>query len=195
MNKECLSMHFSIISGEKTMYHPYPKNNPLLRKALYEAYSKKCAYCGDLMQPKNMHVDHILATNSKKDGDPEVNRYLDELMQNGFILDSIENYRPSCSACNLSKNNSNFSVANMRFFHDEAKRKSSKVLAIISKYKDKEISFDEFDPDYDYWEKIDFSYQKDISEAIAGYRLQPCHVRACPRLPQVEEIQKKIINC
>ena len=98
------------------MYHPYSKSDPLVRKALYEAYSKKCAYCGDLIQPKNMHVDHILATNSKKTDDDEFNQYIDELMSDGFVLNSIENYRPSCAACNLKKNNRNFNVASLRFF-------------------------------------------------------------------------------
>ena len=174
------------------MYHPYSKSDPLVRKALYEAYSKKCAYCGDLIQPKNMHVDHILATNSKRMDDDEFNEYIDELMSDGFVLNSIENYRPSCAACNLKKSNRNFSVANLRFFHGEAQSSAAKVLSILTRLKDQTISFDEFDPDYDYWEKIDFSHQKDISEAIAGYRLQPCHVCACPRLTQVEEIKKKL---
>ena len=174
------------------MYHPFSKNDPLVRKALYEAYSKKCAYCGDLIQPKNMHIDHILATNAKKENDIKFNRYIDELMSDGFLLDSLENYRPSCASCNLKKNNENFSVANLRFYHEEAQKKAIKALSILDKYKDQQISFDEFDPDYDCWEKIDFSRQKDISEAIAGYRLQPCHVQACPRLSQVESIKKRL---
>ena len=174
------------------MYHHYSKNDPLVRKALHEAYSKKCAYCGDLIQPKNMHVDHILATNAKKTDDSDFNQYIDELNNDGFIVDSIENYRPSCAACNLKKNNKNFSVATLRFYHHEASEKSSKVLSIIAQYQTQDVSFDCFDPDYDYWEKIDFSHQKDISEAIAGYRLQPCHVCACPRLKQVEDIKKRL---
>lgn len=174
------------------MYHHYSKNDPLVRKALYEAYTKKCAYCGDLIQPKNMHIDHILATNAKKSDDSDFNQYMDELNNDGFILDSIENYRPSCASCNLKKNNNNFNVATLRFFHNEARSKSSKILSIIEQYQKQSLSFDCFDPDYDYWEKIDFSHQKDISEAIAGYRLQPCHVCACPRLKQVEDIKKRL---
>lgn len=177
---------------EKNMYHPYSKDNPLVRKALYEAYSKKCAYCGDLMQPKNMHVDHILATNAKKSDDAELNQYIDELNSTGFILDSIENYHPSCASCNLKKSNRNFNVGNLRFFHNQAQDKLSKVLKIIEQHQSQEVSFADFEPNYDYWEQIDFSYQKDISEAIAGYRLQPHHVSACPRLAQVEEIKKRL---
>lgn len=174
------------------MYHPYSKDDPLLRKAIYNAYSKKCVYCGDYILPKNLHIDHILATNAKDTNDKEMNNYLDELSQDGFILDSIENYIPSCAACNLKKGNRNFNVSNLRFYHDEAKKKASTILKNIDKYKNQNIDFEPFDPDYEYWEKIDFSKQKDISEAIAGYRLQPCHVIACPRLMQVEEIKQTL---
>lgn len=174
------------------MYHPYSKNDPHVRKALYEIYSKKCYYCGDLIKPKNMHVDHILATNSQKENDAEFNQYLDELLRGGFVVDCIENYLPTCAACNLTKSNRNFSVANLRFFHGEAQKRADRIVREINKYNNQQISFDDFDPDYDYWEKIDFSHQKDISEAIAGYRLQPCHVIACPRLLQVEEIKKRL---
>lgn len=118
--------------GAIVMYHRYSKSDPLVRKALYEAYSNKCAYCGDLIQPKNMHVDHILATKAKKEDDIEFNRYIDELMKDGFIIDSIENYRPSCASCNLTKSNRNFDVSNLRFYHSQAKEKSAKVLSIIN---------------------------------------------------------------
>lgn len=174
------------------MYHSFSKNNPLVRKALYEAYLRKCAYCGDLMQPKNMQIDHILATKAKKVNDTDFNNYIDELMRDGFELDSIENYCPSCASCNLKKNNRNFSVDNLRYFHSEAKDKAEKVLSIINKFQNCQVSFDEFEPEYDCWEKVDFSRQKDIAEAIAGYRLQPCHVCACPRLTQVEDIKKML---
>ncbi|WP_298536001.1 hypothetical protein, partial [uncultured Methanobrevibacter sp.] len=106
--------------------------------------------------PKNMHVDHILATNAKKTDDSDFNQYIDELNNDGFIVDSIENYRPSCAACNLKKNNKNFSVATLRFYHHEASEKSSKVLSIIAQYQTQDVSFDCFDPDYDYWEKTKF---------------------------------------
>ena len=87
------------------MYHHYSKNDQYLRKALYEEYDKKCFYCGDTLQPKNMHVDHILASNYQHNSDETFNDYLNELIQNGFIFDCVENYFPTCSSCNLKKNN------------------------------------------------------------------------------------------
>lgn len=43
------------------MYHEYNKANWKVRKALYETYKHKCTCCGDVILPKNMHVDHIYA--------------------------------------------------------------------------------------------------------------------------------------
>ena len=174
------------------MYHSYSKDNPYLRKALYEAHKHKCVYCGDLIIPKNMHVDHILATNAELNNDTDLNKYIKELNENGFIIDSIENYMPSCSSCNLRKNNRNFSVGNFRFFHQLALENAEKVLSYIEDYKIKNCDFPDYNPDYDYWEKIDFVNQHDISYAISGYRLTDADVVACPRLKQVEEIKKQL---
>jgi len=44
------------------VYHKANKDNQYVRKALFESFQHKCAYCGDLVKPKNMHVDHILAS-------------------------------------------------------------------------------------------------------------------------------------
>ena len=52
-----------------------------------------------------MHVDHILPTNKADINDEEVKQYIEELEKDGFIQDSIENYLPVCSACNLKKSN------------------------------------------------------------------------------------------
>ena len=93
-----------------------------------------------------MHVDHILATNAKKSDDNDFNQYIDELNNDGFILDSIENYRPSCASCNLKKNNKNFNVATLRFYHNEARSKTSKIISIIEQYQKQSVPFDCFDP-------------------------------------------------
>lgn len=110
------------------MYHQYSKSNTYLRKAIYEEYGKKCYYCGDLVMSKNMHIDHILATNSKREDDQEFNDYLEELYQSGFVIDSIENYLPTCASCNMKKNNRNLSVGNLRYYHDMARTKSASIL-------------------------------------------------------------------
>lgn len=174
------------------MYHSYSKDNTYLRKAIYEVYKHKCVYCGDLILPKNMHVDHILATKAEMNNETALNQYMQELNTDGFIIDSVENYIPSCSSCNIKKNNRNFNVNNFRYFHQLALENSEKILSYIEDYKKKNCDFPDYNLDYDYWEKIDFVNQHDISYAISGYRLTDADVVACPRLKQVEEIKKQL---
>ena len=122
------------------VYHKLSRRDPYLRKALFEVYAEKCAYCGDLLQPKNMHVDHILAARAKASNDVDFNAYLDELRGKGFDTknpDYIENYFPTCPGCNLKKNNRNFLARNLRAFHDEAEQKTQDILKKIEQYKAK----------------------------------------------------------
>lgn len=133
------------------MYHYYKKENPYLRRALYEAYGKKCVYCGEELRPKDMQVDHILATNAIKSDDQELNQYLEELRANGFDTekpDYIENYILCCASCNLNKNNQTFEVSNLRFYHDMAEKKTEKILSLIEKHK-KGTDVSDFTPEND----------------------------------------------
>lgn len=174
------------------MYEKIDKSVPKLRKAIYESHKHKCAYCGDLVQPKNMQVDHILATNAKSSKDSEFNNYLAELDSKGFVLDSIENYLPACPSCNNKKNNRNFNTGNIRFFHQIAFDHAEDVKAKMEKYAEDDDSFPKYDPTFDCWEEVDFCNQRGIAHAISGYRLTSKDVRACPRLKQVEIIKKHL---
>ena len=78
------------------MYHPYKKESTYLREALYKAYNNKCFYCGASLELRHMHVDHILPTNRAETDDEEIKQYFQELEQEGFVQDSIENYVPTC---------------------------------------------------------------------------------------------------
>lgn len=178
-------------SEEQMAFHRYPKDNPRVRKAIYEAYNHRCVYCGDLLQPKNMHVDHILASKAEKSTDPEFNKYLEELFQSGFSVDSLENYLPSCQSCNTKKNNKNYTVSNLRFFHQCAFNNVEKVVTTINRYSS-DLYFPQERFHSDCWEELNFANQRDISYAISQYRLGPSDVVACPRLAQVEEIKKKL---
>lgn len=174
------------------MYHPYRKNNTLLRQALIDVYHHKCVYCGTLLQPRYMQVDHIIPSNPEPLQGDDLIRYLDELEQEGFISDSIENYLPSCSACNDRKNNQVYSVASLRYFHELAIRNSDEVLKRIAEIRERgpERFYEPLDPCI--WEEISFDYQRSISYAIMGYRLSPKDVEACPRFPQVERVKKQL---
>lgn len=118
------------------MFHPYRKDSSYLRTALFSVYKEKCVYCGRKIQQRDMHVDHVLPSNIGICNDDEVKQYLIELENSGFISDSIENYLPSCPACNISKNNHVYSAATLRFLHAKAKAHAEEILQRISKQKD-----------------------------------------------------------
>ncbi len=173
------------------MYHPFNKNSSYLRSALLKAYKEKCPYCGTLLQARYMHVDHILPTNKPSNIDDEMALYICELEGKGFILDSIENYLPSCSSCNIQKSNRIFEVSNLRYFHEMALRHTDDVLRFIEEARCKKEYF--FEPvDVSLWRLLDFSYQRDISHAIMGYRLTDADVVSCPAFPQVEKSEKQL---
>lgn len=174
------------------MFHPYRKDSSYLRTAMFISYRKKCVYCGCVMQQRNMHVDHIVPSHRDKIYDEEVQKYFSELDTSGFVVDVIENYLPSCPACNIAKNNHIFTAANLRYYHEMARVHVNEILQIIAKLESegKETFFEP--PNEEVWETVDFSYQRGIAYAIMGYRLTPADVKTCPRSPQVEKIKRQL---
>lgn len=113
------------------MYHPCRKNNIQLRTAIFRSYNEKCAYCGRTIQQRDLHIDHILPVHREHCDDQELTAYLEELSCSGFVEDSIENYLPSCPACNIEKSNGIFSVSSLRFYHEKARRHTEDILKRI----------------------------------------------------------------
>lgn len=143
------------------------------------------------MQQRDMHIDHIVPTNRRQITDDGVRAYIVELEENNFITDSIENYLPSCAARNMSKSNRFFTASNLRFYHEQARSHVDEILEIIDALKETDETF--YEPvDAEIWEELDFTYQRDLSHAIMGYRLTPADVQVCPRFPQVDKIKKQL---
>lgn len=175
------------------MYHQFDKRSLYLRTALYNEYNHKCIYCGNLiLQPRYMHVDHILPTNRPTVIDADYSEYLTELENGGFIQDSIENYLPACSACNREKSNRIFKTNNIRYYHEIAYKHTANILKLIDSYKtqQKECYYEPVDDSL--WLELDYSYQRDLSYAVMGYRLTQADVVSCPRFPQVDRVIKQL---
>lgn len=173
------------------MYHYYRKDSSYVRSAIFRVYKGQCAFCGTNIEPRYMHVDHILPTNKPEALSEEIKKYIQELENDGFIQDSIENYLPSCSSCNLKKNNQVFQESNLRFYHEIARKHTKRVLLEIDKAKKNREFF--YEPvDLSIWDVLTFSYQRDISHAIMGYRLTCSDVDTCPVFPQVDKIKKQL---
>lgn len=174
------------------MFHPCKKESSYLRAAIFKSYKEKCVYCGQNMQQRAMHIDHIIPSNMRICRDDDVLQYLEELENDGFVVDCVENYLPSCSACNIGKGNRTFSASNLRFYHEQAKKHVEDILKRIEQLElqSEEYFYEPIDPTS--WDELDFSYQRNISHAIMGYRLTSADVSACPRFPQVERMIKQL---
>ena len=136
---------------------------------MFKSYKEKCVYCGRTIQQRDMHIDHIIPSNQREKIDDEVREYLIELNEKGFIVDSIENYLPSCPACNIGKINQFFTAANLCFYHEKARGHIEEILRIIDGLKKTKEMF--YEPvNTEIWKELDFSYQRDLSHAIMGYR-------------------------
>ena len=70
------------------------------RLQVYQMYDGHCAYCGKSIGYKDMQVDHLVAKNRGC-----YSRWSDKECK--YIVshgeDSMENYMPSCRACNFKK--------------------------------------------------------------------------------------------
>lgn len=174
------------------MYHPYRKDSSHLRSAMFNSHKGKCAYCGRTMQQRDMHIDHIVPSNMGQCADEDVIKYLKELESEEFAIDSIENYLPSCAACNIQKSNQLFRESNLRYYHEMARNHVDTILIRIESLK-LQSTESYYEPiDAELWEALDFSYQRNIAHAIMGYRLTPADVEACPQFPQVEEMKHQL---
>lgn len=66
---------------------PIPKQ---VRQQVYNKYYGHCAYCGCTLDIKDMQVDHLESVYSAS-------------MQQKEVNDTLDNYMPSCRACNFYK--------------------------------------------------------------------------------------------
>ncbi len=63
------------------------KENPLVRRTLWKFYNKKCFYCGNPLDFKNIKIDHLIAKNTPN---TEVERIkIIASLPNSFNLDRV----------------------------------------------------------------------------------------------------------
>lgn len=69
-----------------------------IREQIYRKYDGHCAYCGKPIEYKEMQVDHIKPI-FRNWSEEEKERHL----KGHYGNDAVENYNPSCHACNFRK--------------------------------------------------------------------------------------------
>jgi hypothetical protein len=101
------------------------------RIALWMAYSRKCAYCGEPIQLRDLEIDHIIPE-SLGDRPQDMDRLKCELgLPSEFVLNSLNNFLPSHARCNLRKTNQVFEPARLRYFLEVAEKKLDAVRRLI----------------------------------------------------------------
>lgn len=74
------------------------------RKQIFDKFDGHCAYCGELLIPKTLHVDHVISQSNfiwhikNKHKIPE---FLNHLTEND--VNHIDNLFPACGVCNRWK--------------------------------------------------------------------------------------------
>lgn len=71
-----------------------------IRQQVYEKYSGHCAYCGKLLEYKEMQVDHLIPFRKIE------NAQAQEVEQ----IENVENYMPACRSCNHYKRGADLEV-------------------------------------------------------------------------------------
>ena len=66
-----------------------------VRLEVYEKYDKHCAYCGKLLEYKDMQVDHLIPVQRER-----FKKYSEE------EIECFKNYMPACRRCNHYKRSS-----------------------------------------------------------------------------------------
>ena len=120
-----------------TSFENLKKNDVRLRNSIVEVYRRKRFYCGRAIDVNTLELDHIIPVNGRNEVYPDervdFDAYMEELKLDGFTIDSLINYLPSCGSCNKKKGNDYFTVANLRYFHEYARKKKKKLIEFIEK--------------------------------------------------------------
>ena len=72
------------------------------RKAVYDKFGGRCAYCGKEIKYDDMQVDHFIPLAKSIYGIKEEAERVRQMFADGTI-DGIDNLMPSCRACNFYK--------------------------------------------------------------------------------------------
>ncbi|MCR8842258.1 HNH endonuclease [Paenibacillus sp. SC116] len=74
-----------------------------VRYALWQAYTKKCAICGDHIEYPELQIDHIIAEDLEKKHSELTSVLKKYELPNDFKINSLYNLRPACGYCNREK--------------------------------------------------------------------------------------------
>jgi len=113
------------------------KFNLIERQSLYEAYDKRCFYCGELVYFRELQIDHIVPENLIHKKEKYETFITQSRLPNSFQINSYQNWVPSHSRCNNRKSGVMFDKKTTLYYLELAKRKIDKIQKIENSIKSK----------------------------------------------------------
>lgn len=100
------------------------------RRAIWEAWNRRCAYTGEPIDWSQLHVDHIIPVER-----PDILERLQisGLVSRDFDINGFENLLPALSFQNLSKLSRELQESRLLFFIDKAEDKKAAIEAALSR--------------------------------------------------------------
>ena len=103
------------------------------RLAIWIAHSKRCGYCGDPLEYKDLEIDHILPASLAKSPEKLQALVLQLTLASDFSISALRNLLPAHGICNSRKRDKVFNEANARFFLEIADQKLRSIEDLILK--------------------------------------------------------------
>lgn len=105
----------------------------ITRSALWTAYGNTCYYCDRFLEWNQLHIDHILPERLLGSPNELIAFIKDYELEEHFEINSIYNFLPSHSNCNMGKGGKILAKGAMLYMLDTARKKSKVVLEEIIK--------------------------------------------------------------
>jgi 5-methylcytosine-specific restriction endonuclease McrA len=101
------------------------------RIGIWQAYSRKCAYCGDPIVLGELDIDHIVPEKLNENKEELERAKADLGLPPGFEVNSLGNLVPAHRRCNLAKAGRVFHPSRARYFLEIAAGKETAVRRCI----------------------------------------------------------------
>ena len=105
------------------------------RQALWLAHNKKCAYSGELIDLRNIQIDHIIPERIEKDSEEYRSLATQLQLSDDFEITGFENLLPCSPSYNLQKKGLVFDNPRIHFFLSIAASKKKEVEKNIQRIK------------------------------------------------------------
>ena len=113
------------------------KFNLIERQSLYDAYDRRCFYCGELVYFRELQIDHIVPENLIQNKTKYEAFIFESGLSDSFKINSYQNWVPSHSRCNNRKSGAMFELKTTLYYLGLVERKIEKILKIENSIKSK----------------------------------------------------------